>query len=127
MTYKKIELPNGLRPLTEKFIKGIINTFDKEDKLNSLDNLSLYLLANNVNTYLDCEEHIAENGYTITSDRGNESLSGYVVLQKQVQSSITVLLKELGLTLGSRDKLKLIQNVTEESPLMQFINDSKKI
>ena len=41
MTYKQIELPNNLRPLTEKFIKDIIDNFDENDKLNSLDTLSL--------------------------------------------------------------------------------------
>lgn len=125
MTYKQIELPNNLRPLTEKFIKDIIDNFDENDKLNSLDTLSLYLLANNIDTYLDCEDEIKENGYTMTSDRGNTSLSNYVVLQKSIQSSITVLLKELGLTLGSRNKLKVVETMTEESPLAQFMKSSK--
>lgn len=125
MTYKQIELPNNLRPLTEKFIKDIIDNFDENDKLNSLDTLSLYLLANNIDTYLDCEDEIRENGYTMTSDRGNTSLSNYVVLQKSIQSSITVLLKELGLTLGSRNKLKVVETMTEESPLAQFMKSSK--
>lgn len=125
MTYKQIELPNNLRPLTEKFIKDIIDNFDENDKLNSLDTLSLYLLANNIDTYLDCEDEIKKNGYTMTSDRGNTSLSNYVVLQKSIQSSITVLLKELGLTLGSRNKLKVVETMTEESPLAQFMKSSK--
>ena len=125
MNYKNIELPNNLSDLTYKFIKDIIDNFDENNKLNSLDTLSLYLLAGNIDTYLECEQHIKENGYTITSDRGNESLSGYVILQKQIQTSITVLLKELGLTLGSRNKLKVVESITEESPLAAFIRANK--
>lgn len=125
MNYKNIELPDNLNNLAYKFVKDIIDNFDENNKLNSLDTLSLYLLANNIDTYLECEEQIKQHGYTITSDRGNESLSGYVVLQKQIQSSITVLLKELGLTLGSRNKLKAVETLTEESPLAAFMKSNK--
>lgn len=125
MIYKNIELPNDLKPLTEKFVKDIIDNFDENNKLNSLDTLSLYLLANNIDTFLECEEQIRTSGYTMVSDRGNTSLSNYVVLQKSIQASITVLLKELGLTLGSRNKLKVVETMTEESPLAQFMKSTK--
>lgn len=121
MTYKGIELPDNIRDLAYRFVKDIIDNFDENKKLNSLDTLSLYLLANNIDSYLECEEKIKTEGYTMISDRGNTSLSNYVVLQKTVQSSITVLLKELGLTLGSRHKLKAVESITEESPLASFM------
>ena len=123
MIYKGIELPNDIRDLAYKFVKDIIDNFDENNKLNSLDTFSLYLLANNIDSYLECEEQIKTNGYTQVSDRGNTSLSNYVVLQKTVQTSITVLLKELGLTLGSRNKLKTIETLTEESPLASFMKN----
>lgn len=110
MTYKKIHLPDGLSDLTYTFMKGIINTFDKEKKLNNLDALSLYMLAGNVHTYLRCEEEIAKNGMVTISDRGNESLSPFVVLQKQTQAGIVTILKEMGLTLHSRSKININEN-----------------
>lgn len=120
MEYKSITLPDGLRDLTVEFIQGVIDTFDIEDKLHKLDTISLYLLADNINTYLECEENIKIYGLVQTSDRGNTSLSPYVILQKQVQNSIFSLLREFGLTLGSRTKMKEIK--TEEmSPLMGFL------
>ncbi|MCH5302232.1 MAG: P27 family phage terminase small subunit [Prevotella sp.] len=119
MKIKNIVLPDGLKDLTYKFMKGIINTFDREKKLNSLDALSLYLLAGNVNTYLECEEQIAKNGLVSISDRGNESLSSYAVLQKQVQSTIITILKEMGLTLHSRSKITL--NETSDLSEIPFL------
>ena len=126
MEYKNITLPDDLRDLTIDFMKGIIDTFDKENKLNNLDALSLYLLAGNFNLYLECEEQIKKNGMVQFSDRGNMSLSSYAVQQKQLQSSIITILKEMGLTLGSRTKMKDIQTDLEDSPLAGFLGRNDK-
>lgn len=122
MKYKGICLPDGLRDFTIQSMKGIINTFDKEQKLNSLDGLSLYILAGNFDNYLECEEQIKKNGLVSISDRGNESLSPYAIQQQKLQSSIILILKEMGLTLGSRSKIKAIDNNDEVSPLLAFLN-----
>lgn len=122
MKYKGIELPDGLSEMTYNIIKSIINNFDKENKLNKLDALSLYILSGNVETYLICEKEIMKNGLVVISDRGNQALSPYAIQQKVVQSQIAVLLKELGLTLSSRNKMKLIENETkDDSPLMKLL------
>ena len=125
MIYKKIELPDNLRPQAIKFVKDIINTFDRENKLNGLDTMALYLLANNMDVYLQCEEDIRKNGLTVITDRGNTAIAPSVTIMKTTQTQISVLLKELGLTLGSRNKLKAIETVTEESPLAAFIKKNK--
>lgn len=120
MKYKDIELPDGLRDLAYQFIYGIINTFETENKLNNLDSLSLYLLAGYVNQYLECEEDIRKNGLTRISDRGNASLSPYVIQQKTTYNSILSLLKDFGLTLSSRTKIKVIDDV-DKNPLLDFL------
>lgn len=122
MKIKGVIIPDGLRDLTYQFIKGIINVFDKEQKLNSLDSLSLYILAGNFDNYLECEEQIKKNGLVTISDRGNESLSPYAIQQQKLQSSIITILKEMGLTLGSRSKIKAIDSNDETSPLLAFLN-----
>lgn len=120
MKYKDIELPDGLNELTVDFMKNIIDTFIEENKLHKLDALSLYILAGNVDIYLKCDEDIRLNGLTRVSDRGNASLSPYVIEMKQVQNSILSLLKEFGLTLGSRTKIKVIDD-GGENPLLDFL------
>lgn len=119
--YKGINLPKGLKKDTFNFISGIIDTFEDEGKLNSLDSLSIYLLASNVDTYLECEKQLRKHGYTTVSDRGNINPNVYVGIQKQAMSAILSLLKELGLTLGSRSKIKVLDSADEDSPLMKFL------
>lgn len=116
MDYKGITLPDELSELAYAFIRDILDRLEEEDKLHRLDAMTLYMLAGNIHSYLECEQAIRQNGITVTSDRNNESLSPYVLLQKQVQGQITVLLKEMGLTLGSRTRLKLPEK-EEESKL----------
>lgn len=119
--YKTIELPDGLKDITYKFIKDVIDNFKKENKLNSLDTIALYMLANSIDTYIECEQQLKANGLVILSDRGNQSLSPYAVQQKVVQSQIQVLLQQMGLTLGSRSKLKFMDNQEETTPFEKFL------
>lgn len=125
MTHKKIELPDGLRDLTYKFIKGVIDKFAKDNKLDALDGMTFYLLAQWFDVVLKCSEKIDEQGITITTGRGAVQLNPYCTERKTAQSHINTLLKELGLTLGSRGKIKAVSNLTEESPLATFIKSNK--
>lgn len=121
MKYKTIELPDGLKEITYKFIKDVIDNFKKENKLNSLDTIALYMLANSIDTYIECEQQLKANGLVIISDRGNQSLSPFAIQQKVVQSQIQVLLTSMGLTLGSRSKLKFLDNQEEATPFEKFL------
>lgn len=125
MTHKKIELPDGLRDLTYKFIKGVIDKFSKENKLDALDGMTFYLLAQWFDVVLECSDKIDEQGITIVTNRGAIQLNPYCTERKTAQSHINTLLKELGLTLGSRGKIKAVSNLTEESPLAAFIKSNK--
>lgn len=124
MEYKDLMLPKKLKKQTITFIQGIIDVFEQEKKLNSLDGLSLYMLASNLDIFLECEEQIRKNGLVVISDRGNQALSPYAVQQKQTQNTIIALLKELGLTLNSRAKMKVLDDAGEDSPLLQFLASS---
>lgn len=122
--YKNIRLPSKLKSLTLEFVEKIIDTFETEKKLNQLDSLSLYLLAENLDQYFQCSEEIKKSGLTVITDRGNSSLSPYVQLQKSLMKDIMGILKEFGLTLNSRSKLKVLNNAIEnDSPLMQLLKD----
>lgn len=125
MTHKKIELPDGLRDLTYKFVKGVIDKFAKENKLDALDGMTFYLLAQWFDVVLDCSEHINEEGITIVTSRGAVQLNPYCTERKTAQSHINTLLKEMGLSLGSRGKIKAVSSITEESPLAAFLKNGK--
>lgn len=119
---KGVLLPKGIKQKTINFITSIIDSFDQEGKLNSLDHLSMYLLASQLDQYFICEEKLKKEGIVFVSDRGNSSLSPYALQQKTVMKDILALLKELGCTLSSRSKLKILENSDADSPLMKFLN-----
>lgn len=121
LEHKGINLPKGIKKETFSFISNIIDCFEEEGKLDSLDALSIYLLASNLDIYLKCEAAIRKHGITVTTDRGNENLSPYCTQQKAVTGTILSLLKELGLTLGSRTKMKVIESSDTDSPLLKFL------
>lgn len=122
MEYLGIKLPEGMKPAAYEFMKDILDRLKDDDKLHKLDAMTLYMLGGNINSYLECEEAIMKEGIIVISDRSNQSLSPYVLLQKQVQGQITVLLKEMGLTLGSRTRLKLPEK-EEESKLSMLMKN----
>lgn len=122
MEYQGIKMPDGLNEMAYEFMKDIIDRLKDSDKLHRLDAMTLYMLAGNIHSYLECEDSIMKYGITIESDRGNQSLSPFVLLQKQVQGQITVLLKEMGLTLGSRTRMKLPER-EEESRLSMLMKN----
>lgn len=123
--YRKIEIPDNLHPLALKFVKQIINTFDEENKLNSLDEMVFFTLASWLSTFIKCSERVDEEGLTIVSPRGQVTLSPYATQMKVAQSHLNTLAKEMGLSLGSRGKIKAVSNMTEESPLAAFIKGNK--
>ncbi|MDE5790314.1 MAG: P27 family phage terminase small subunit [Muribaculaceae bacterium] len=125
MKYKKIELPDNLHPLALKFVKSIINTFDDENKLNALDEMVFYTLASWLNTFIICSERVDTEGMTITTPRGIVQLSPYATQMKIAQSHLNVLVKEMGLSLGSRGKIKAVSTMTEDSPLATFLKGNK--
>lgn len=123
--YKKIELPDNLHPTALKFVKGIINQFDSENKLNSLDEMVFYCLASWLSTFITCSERVDAEGLTITTPRGVTQLSPYATQMKIAQSHLSVLAKEMGLSLGSRGKIKAVSNMTEDSPLASFLKSNQ--
>lgn len=121
---KKILLPEELTDEAKKFIQAIINDLKEKDRLEATDVASLYLLANSINIYIQAHAKIREGGMTFTSDRGNISVSPYVVIARDAQKQIVQILAEYGCTLRSRQKLKELDAEVEDSPLATFIKES---
>lgn len=97
-------MPEGIKPLTADFMKGIIGRLEKEGRLDGLDAFALYVLAGLLDKYLEVEE--TETAITTTTARDTEQINPALTYQRQILGNITVLLKEMGLTLGSRSKMK---------------------
>lgn len=118
MEIKGITVPDGMNPLAVKFMEGILGQFETEGKLNGLDSWGLYMLASNINRFLECEK---ETQIVTTNGRGSDTINPVLTYQKQIQGNITVLLKEMGLTLGSRSKMKTPEAEEDASPVFQTL------
>lgn len=120
MEIKGFKMPDNLRPLAKEFIEEIMDRLERDGKLHTLDAFSLYLLAGNIDRYLQCEE--TAMSITTETARSTQQINPVLVYQKQIQGNIAVLLKEMGLTLGSRSKMKAPEH-SEESPLAKAMKE----
>lgn len=123
----KILLPKNISNEAQQFVDAVISNLKKNDKLDKIDTASLYILTKACDTYIKANEHLDLEGLTFTSDRGNISISPYFKIARDSEKTILMLLTEYGCTLRSRQKLKGIDAEVEDSPLMQFINESKEL
>ena len=125
MDYKSIRLPDNLSDAASFFMRDIIDHLEEAGTLHRLDQLTLYLLAGNVDMYLQCEEQIRAEGLVMESDRGNLSLTPYAVESKYLDTLIMGKLKDMGLTIASRTRLKLPDKEAEDTPLDRFMKESR--
>ncbi len=121
----KFNLPSNLEEETTEYINNVLSYLKKNDKLNVIDGGALYMLADTYNTYIKASKQLAEEGLTVTSDRGNISQHPVYGIMKYSIATAMDILRDFGLTLKSRSKLNIIDSETEESPLIQFINSNK--
>lgn len=120
-----ITLPSGLSDKATIFINAVIENLKNGDRLDRIDTASLYILAQSFESYLKAQEILAVEGLTVTSNQGNQSLHPCWKVAKDSEKTILSILTEYGATLKSRQKLKAVDELVEDSPLVQFLNASK--
>lgn len=125
MAKNKLTLPSNLEVETTEYINHVLTYLKKNDKYNSIDCGALYMLVDAYNTYIKASKQLAEEGLTVTSDRGNIAQHPVFGIMKTSMATAMDILRDFGLTLKSRSKLNFMESETEESPLMQFINSNK--
>ena len=125
MKYRNIELPDGLRPIAEEYIKSVLDELAENDKLNTLDSASYYMLAGQYNTYLEAKELEAKHGITTTSPTGLISIAAWCKVSKECLTNIIRLSQEIGLTNRSRKSIDVLsKDSPDESPLQKFMKES---
>lgn len=123
MEYKKILLPDNLSKETERYIKKVIDSLKKSDKLNVIDEGILYILAESHNQYINATNRINEEGLTIAGSRNTIVVHPCVRVAKDNKATCLSIMNEMGLTIKSRSKMNLMEN-EEESPLTQFLKNN---
>lgn len=119
MKIKGIRLPEDISETARDFMAEIIETLEERGRLDKLDGFSLYSLAGNIDKYLACEDEW-NGSITSKTARDTSQINPVLTYQKQLQGVIGVQLKEMGLTLGSRNKIKGAET-DEETPLSRAL------
>lgn len=124
--YKGVQLPENICEQALDFTKRFIDSLDENMILSPNDELSLYLLANAYDQYIEASRITKEKGLIFVSDRSNESISASVKIMKDAHTQIMGILKEMSGTIRSRSVVKQLVQETEESPLKELMNEFKK-
>lgn len=121
---KKILLPEELTDEAKRFITAIIDNLKEHDRLETIDTASLYILAKACNTYIQANQILKDEGLIFISDRQNKSIHPAFKIARDSEKTILALLECYGATLRSRQKLKELDEIVEDSPLAQFIKEN---
>lgn len=117
---RKILLPD-LEEETQRYIDKVLDYLEEGDKLNLVDNGALYMLADVYDTYIKASKILRSESLITISDRGNKSIHPAYQIMKSSMSQAMDILRDFGLTLSSRGKIKTIDSSEELSPLMGLL------
>lgn len=123
----KINFPENLETETLDFMSTVVKYLTKNDKLKDIDTAALLMLADSYNTYLISSKQLRKEGVTVVNSRGVVIQHPSYAIQKTAIATTLQILSEFGCTLRSRNKLSILEDNSNESPLMNFINDSKRL
>ncbi|MDE1161918.1 MAG: phage terminase small subunit P27 family [Acidobacteriaceae bacterium] len=91
--------------------------------LTSVDRAALAAYCQSWATWCMAEQHLADNGYTITSPTGNVTTSPYVLIAFQAKSAMHKFAAEFGFTPSSRSRLNVTAPTKQKAdPLDAFFD-----
>lgn len=123
----KFTLPDNLENETQEYINNVLRYLEKNENLNLIDGGALYMLTEAYNTFIKSTKQLNKEGVTFENNMGNIVLHPAFNVRKAALKEAMDILRDFGLTLSSRRKIKAVENETEESPLENFIKASKNL
>lgn len=123
---KIINLPTNLKSESINYVTKVVEYLKKNNQYDEVDDLAMNLIAYNYSIFLTAIEEIERNGMTSKGSRGNEIQNPAIKVANDAQIQLMKLMEKYGMT--SKDRKKLFQSdneIDDESPLMQFIQNSK--
>ena len=87
--------------------------------------MSLMMLADNLEMFIQCRKQIKETGLMITNRFNVLEKNPLIKVQNDSQIQIVKLLNEFALTPKSAEKIKEVEE-EDNSPLTQFLNENNK-
>lgn len=122
------KIPKDIEKEAMEYMEDVCDMLENNGVMENVDTAALTMLARNYSMFIKANKQLEKDGLTVTSDRGNISPHPAIKIAKDAQIQAMKVMAEFGLTAKARTKLPKLENVdTDDSPLMQFVKDSKEI
>jgi len=119
----KFQTPDGLTAETQKFMTAVVKKLESMHALEECDFGSLYMLANSYDCYVLATQMVRKEGLVITLPQGGLTEHPAAKLQNKYYGQVLAFMKEIGVTLKSRERIKSLnaEGEQDDSPINQFL------
>jgi len=108
-------------------MKSVCSMLTDNGVMEDVDKAALTMLARNYSMFIKANKQLEKDGLTVTSDRGNIAQHPLVKVARDAQNSAVKLMEKFGLTVKDRSKLPSLSEGSDDSPLAQFVKQSKEV
>ena len=123
----KFVIPEEIEPEAKSYMQSVCDMLTNNGVMEDVDAAALTMLARNYSMFIKATKQLEKEGLTVTSDRGNIAQHPLVKVARDAQNSAVKLMEKFGLTVKDRSKLPSLADNTEDSPLAQFVKQSKEL
>lgn len=124
---RKFNIPADIEEEAKKYITDVCDMLESNGVMESVDTAALTMLARNYSTFIKASKQLEKDGLTVVSDRGNIAAHPAMKIANDAQTKAMKVMQEFGLTAKARTKLpKLEANNTPDTPLVEFMKNTKK-
>lgn len=119
-------IPDNVSAETSTFMKAIIRELRAKQKIDVIDSGALNMLMTSYEMYLQATERLLREG-PITSTRfGDDVPNPAQTIASKNYNQVLAIMKEYGLTVKSRSKMKDTGSDEQKSVLEEFLTTKKK-
>lgn len=114
-------MPDTVSEETKRFMRNVIRELRDNMTLEIIDAGALNMLMTSYEMYLQATEKLLSEGGTLINFRGDQVPNPNQTIATKNYNQVLAIMKEYGLTVKARKNLKMNIEVTENSPLEEFI------
>lgn len=119
-------MPDTVSEETKKFMRNVIRELRDNMTLETIDAGALNMLMTSYEMYLQATEALLIEGPTRTNFRGDQIPNPNQTIATKNYNQVLAIMKEYGLTVKARKNLKMNIEITEDSPLEEFLKEKNK-
>lgn len=119
-------MPDMVSEETKRFMRNVIRELRDNMTLEIIDAGALNMLMTSYEMYLKATDALLKEGPTLTNFRGDQIPNPNQTIATKNYNQVLAIMKEYGLTVKARKNLKMNIEVTENSPLEEFLKEKNK-